>query len=287
MMKIFYNVIILCILISSFCYCESHTTISERTTEELYVTIDETVNPDDFKPYDLYKVYKTMFELEGRPYYTEYVDSIYVKEITDEKIIFNYVWQEEWRNIEKGYYIFPTGMKYMGKEEEIQNFITTGTANPSSSRRSGSHNSGIDLSLIILTGAGVVIIDGIMNIQGMVMGSDVLLLYNWLGIRLYFLMDHTITNYDVGMDIEFFFRFKQFCLFAFAGGYPYQTSIDKLLYMGVGGGWFFSLFSPSRRKDCYLEFSLKGVFINYQYNNYDTLNNVAGELSIKFGYCIF
>ena len=60
MMKIFYSILIIGIITTSFCYADNLLKISERTREELYITIDETVNPDDFKPYDLYKVYENM-----------------------------------------------------------------------------------------------------------------------------------------------------------------------------------------------------------------------------------
>lgn len=287
MMKIFYSFLFVCFFASSFCFCEDAITISERTREELYIIIDESINPDDFKLYDLYKVYENMIEQDGKPYYTGYIDTIYVKKITSEKIIFNYVWQEEWRNIEKGYYIFPTGMKYMGKKEEIQSIITTGKTTPTSD--SDSRKDGPAFSLISLTGAGLLAMDDVTNIKGMVMETDMLLtLLGWFGVRLCFVMDTTFMfmdtmfiNYAIEFHVELSLMIKQLRLYCFTGLFPFDVTDSKESCRGVGGGWFFSLFSASGRKDCCLEFSIK--------KTYHSIISAIKELQfcIKFGYCIF
>ena len=125
MTKIFCNLLIFCIFISFAAYSQNPVMVDFQNKDEVFVKIDDTIKRDDFRPFDLYKVYENRTETDGTIQYSGFVDSVYVWKITADHVLFHYVWQDEWRYIKKGHYLVPCGRKYEINNKEIRSFITT------------------------------------------------------------------------------------------------------------------------------------------------------------------
>lgn len=283
-MKIFYSIFFMSIAASFSVYSGEFLIISERTKDEVSIDINETINRDEFKENDLYQVYETMMEVDGTPYYSGFVDTIYVKEIRTDKIIFNYVWQEEWKNIKKGYYIISSGMKYTINNEIIRNAFTTEapkpTAEPTPDYESKTPGSHLESAFIILSGAGVSLTEDFSTLDGGIFETDILLIYTqWIGLRIYYRLYNTGES-NIGFSAELAFPVSAIRVSISWGGYSDYKSEDLSMSYGVGLGLFLPVLSAPGRKNFYMELRYRRMTESI---NYEMIN--AGHIFyLKAGY---
>jgi hypothetical protein len=300
------NRLLYCLLLITFFYitatssfCAPVLQISEWTYEEVIIDIDESINTAEYKILDLFRVYEHKITREdGEIQYRGYVDTLYIIEIHEDMIIFNYVWQGEWRNIKTGYYVVPAGMKYQGKSEEIIGILTAQKKEQKKEQKTESGKEEITTesnikrntistmastratTLIGLGALGATVPTSAGIIPGPYFSMELLLIIaGKFGTRLFVSTDF-YRFFNPGVSIEYALCLKHTRFIFYLGGINNGTSSGGIIG-GMALGVFLPKLSPKGDRKIYFEFDIQGSS-NIFGNGYN--ESGAFVISLKIGY---
>jgi len=139
-MNIYFKILAIALLLTSGSFLSAEAlTLDMEEFEEGQFTV-ETGSPDGFNVGDLLDVYEESFEVDGREYYSEYVDSLVVVEITEDSIILETLWYGAHVNLKTGYYLVPSSRSVETDHPELETLnAETDRAVKQGSRRNTFH----------------------------------------------------------------------------------------------------------------------------------------------------
>jgi len=293
-MKIFSNTFVLLFLISFSLFADDNAELKITALGDTYVeaAIPGEVLSIRFENLgEIYDIYEDMLIIGENKTYVRLVDSVYLVEVSQGTLIFNYIWEGEKKYLKVGYYLAPTGHIYKAEVQEIKKVAQKGTASlfPAD---------GVQLFHFI--GGGIAIQSGFekeeTTFSGIVQTELTFLLGNLVAATVRGHTNELFNLLRLDLELSFWRPFFQidFMKYNFAAGVTLPLVDDN--FEALAGGSTFGLFYTQFGLIFIIPISEQGFFRNlYVGLDFQLTISVANDgssllhltLPLKIGYRIF